>query len=209
MGSAFAAVLALGIVIGAVLDDEPKQVAASPPQVISVAAPAGAATAAPAEEKFTADWPDGTDGFTIELQTLPKDGTAVAAVNAAQSAAEGKGAADVGALDSDDYDSLDSGNYLIYSGVFDTRKQAKKALGKLKKKFPRARVVEISSGRGGSTKKEATVDRNKLKELKSASPEEYQKKSKKLPDTTKLPGKAPPKDKKKPGGGKGGGEVIE
>ena len=31
-GAAFAGVLALGIVIGAVLDDEPKQIAAAPPR---------------------------------------------------------------------------------------------------------------------------------------------------------------------------------
>ncbi len=52
------------------------------------------------------------------------------------------------------------------------------------------------------------MGKNQLKELQGLSPEEYQKKAKKLPDTTKLPGKAPPKDDKKPGGG-GEGDVIE
>jgi hypothetical protein len=201
---------ALGIVIGAVLDDEPKQVAAARPQVISVATPAAAGTAAPpVEEQFNADWPEGTDGFTIELQTIPKEGTPVADVTAAKTAAAGKGASDVGALDSDDYASLDSGNYVIYAGIFNTRKQARKALGKLKKKFPDARVVAVSSSSGGGAAKKGTVDKSKLEDLKGSSPEEYQKKSKKLPDETKLPGKAPPKDNKKPGGGSGGGETIE
>jgi hypothetical protein len=209
-GAFGAGLLALGIVIGAVLDDEPKQVAAARPQVISVATPAAAgAAAAPVEEQFTADWPEGTEGFTIELQTIAKDGTPVADVAAAKTAATGKGATDVGALDSDEYASLDGGNYVIYSGIFDTRKQARKALGRLKKKFPDARVIEVSSSGGGDAAKKGTVDKSKLEDLKSSSPEEYQKKSKKLPDETKLPGKAPPKDNKKPGGGSGGGETIE
>ena len=57
-------------------------------------------------------------------------------------------------------------------------------------------------------KKEATVGKSQLKDLHGLSPDEYQKKAKKLPDTTKLPGKAPPKDEKKPGGGSKG-DVIE
>jgi hypothetical protein len=208
-GAVFTGVLALGILIGAILDDDPKQVATSPPQVISVAAPAAAA-AAPSQEQFTADWPGGTEGFTIELQTISKDGTPVADVAAAKTAVTGKGAKDVGALDSDDYDSLDPGEYVIYSGVFETRKQARKALGKLKRNFPDARVIEVSSGGAGSAKKKGTVNRNQLKDLQgSKTGKDQQEKSRKLPDETKLPGKAPPKDKKKPGGGSGGGEVIE
>ena len=53
-------------------------------------------------------------------------------------------------------------------------------------------------------RRRATVGKNQLKELQGLSPEEYEKKAKKLPDTTKLPGKAPHKDNKKPGGGNGG-----
>jgi hypothetical protein len=210
-GATLAAVFALGIVIGALLDDGSGKVTAAPPQVISVATPAGAATAAAPAAEFTADWPEGTDGFTIQLQTLPKDGTAVTDVDAAKTAAEGKGATDVGALDSDVYSSLDSGNYVIYAGVFDKRKQASKALKKLEKKFPNARVVAVSTGGSdGAAKKKGTVDRSKLKDLQSSKTgKDQQEKSRKLPDETKLPGKAPPKDKKKPGGGSGGGQVIE
>ena len=101
---------------------------------------------------------------------------------------------------------------MIYSGVFKTRKQAKKDLRELKADFPGAKIVQVSASGGGlasegdkdalsGKKKEATVGKDQLKELKDLSPKEYQKKAKKLPDTTKLPGKAPPKDDKKPGGG--------
>ena len=52
-----------------------------------------------------------------------------------------------------------------------------------------------------------TVGKSSLKDLQSSSPKDYSKKSRKLPDKLKLPGKPPPKDNKKPGGG-GGVQVI-
>ena len=175
---------------------------------------AASAPAAAATETFSGDWPADKDGFTIQLDTLPTDGTDVAAVEAAKSEATSNGASDVGALDSNEYSSLDPDSYVIYAGVFNSRKQARRALSKLKGKFPGAKVIHVSNSQAGDAdalsgkKKEATVGRDKLKELEKLSPEEYQKKARKLPDTTKIPGKAPPKDKKKPGGG-GGGDVIE
>ena len=208
--------LLLGILIGNG-GDSGKQVAAAP-QVIKVSAPAAAA--APAQPaSFTSDWPSGKDGYTVQLQTLAKDGTQSGQVAQAKTAAQGKGAAAVGALDSDQFTSLDPGNFVIYSGVFTTRKQAAKALNGIKGAFPGAKVIKVSSSSGGTLsskgdanalsgkKKSATVGKQQLQQLKSLSPDKYSNKSKKLPDTTKLPGKAPPKDKKKPGGG-GGGQTI-
>jgi hypothetical protein len=212
----FVAALLLGIVIGN-RGDGGKQVAAAP-QVIRVSTPAAAA--APTQPaSFTSDWPSGTDGYTVQLQTLPKNGAQPDQVAQAKSAAQGKGAKDVGALDSDNFASLSSGNYVIYSGVFTTRKQAARALKSLKGSFPGAKVVKVSASGGGSLaskgdagalsgkKKSATVGKQQLQQLQHLSPDKYSNKSKKLPDTTKLPGKAPPKDKKKPGGG-GGGQTI-
>jgi hypothetical protein len=153
----------------------------------------------------------------VQLRALPKDGTQVPAVQAAKSDAQSKGATGVGALDSDDFGSLDGGEYVIYAGTFDSRKQAKRELRKLKRDFAGAKVIRVSAGgtlAGAgdadalSGKKEATVGKNQLKALQGLSPEQYEKKAKKLPDTTKLPGKAPPKDDKKPGAG-GEGDVIE
>jgi hypothetical protein len=210
----FAVALLLGILIGNG-GDGGKQVTAAP-QVIKVSAPAAAAPAQPAA--FVSDWPSGKQGFTVQLQTLAKATTQPDQVPQAKSAARAKGATDVGALDSDEFASLDPGDYVIYSGVFTTRKQAARALKGLEG-FPGAMVVKVSSSIGGSLsdqgeagalsgkKKSATVGKKQLEQLKRLSPDKYQKKSSKLPDTTKLPGKAPPKDKKKPGGG-GGGQTI-
>ena len=77
---------------------------------------------------MTSDWPPGTNGFTVQLSTLPKDGTSADAVDAAVSDAEANGATGVGVLDSDLYPSLPAGNYVIYSGVFDAKEGASKSL---------------------------------------------------------------------------------
>jgi SPOR domain len=193
--------LLLGVAIGN-SGDQPRPVvaAASKPQVITVAA-SGPATSA-ANTTFTSDWPGGKQGYTIQLKALPKDGSQVSGVDTAKTEVEGKGAKNVGALDSDNFSSLDPGNYLIYSGIFDNRAQAAKELKKLKKDFPAAKVIRVSTG-AGSSKGAKKVSKGTLKSLQNLSPQDYQKKSKKLPDKLKLPGKPPPKDTKKPGGGSG------
>jgi len=121
--------------------------------VITVSSAASGTTAPSSEAAaFTDDWPSGTNGYTVQLQTLPVAGTQVSAVEAAKSAASAKGAKNVGALKSEDFASLTAGNFVIYSGVYHKRPEAQKALAKLKKSFPGATVVRVSNGgaAGGS-----------------------------------------------------------
>jgi hypothetical protein len=122
------------------------------PQVITVSS-ATSGTAAPASEAgaFSDDWPSGTNGYTVQLQTLPVAGSQVTAVEAAKSAASAKGAKGVGALRSEDFSSLTAGNYVIYSGVYHKRPEAQKALAKLKKSFPGATVVKVSNNAAGGS----------------------------------------------------------
>ena len=48
-------------------------------QVITVAGPASTGTSTGSSEaSFTGDWPSGTSGYTVQLQTLPQSGTAPA-----------------------------------------------------------------------------------------------------------------------------------
>jgi hypothetical protein len=198
---------------------------AATPQVVTVGAaptatPAAGGTAAPVS--FTPDWPTGKRGFTVQLQALPKDGTDAAAVAAAKQAASGKGAPDVGALDSDDYSSLGGGNYVIYSGQYADRKAAEKALADRKGAFPGAKVVEVSdtgtakadAGSGaGKTAAPSAADQaagaKAIQDVQNASPDEYSKKSAKLPDQLATPGKLPPKDTSKPAGGGGAAETFK
>lgn len=217
-GLAALALIGLGILVGTLLDDPaapPRPIVQKPP-VVNItntggapAAPGGAASA------FVGDWPEGQDGWTVQLKTLLKDGTLPDAVSAAKDDVAAKGAPDVGALDSDSYPSLDPGSYVIYSGVFDSRKQAARAARKLSKDYPGAKPVKVSGGAGAAGGGTATDKAPAKTESKSAlrkkerlTPEQYQRQQRKpQPIKLKSQGKAPKKDNKKPGGGSGATEI--
>ena len=128
---------------------------APPAQVITLASPTSAGTGTgtgTGEASFTGDWPSGTSGYTVQLQTLPQSGTAVSAVEAAKTAASAKGAKAVGALKSEEFSSLGAGSYVIYSGDYHKKSEAEKALSGLKKSFPAAKAIKVSnSGSSAST----------------------------------------------------------
>jgi hypothetical protein len=136
--------MGVGVLIGRAGGSKPAQGAA---QVVTVGAPAaGTTTPAAASEAFTSDWPPGTTGYTVQLQTLPQAGTQPSAVEAAKAAASAKGAKAVGALKSEEFSSLPSGKYVIYSGVYHKKSEAEKALGGLRRSFAGASVVSVSNG---------------------------------------------------------------
>jgi hypothetical protein len=201
--------LLVGVLIGRSGRTTAEPRAAAAPQVLTISAtPTATPTAgATAPVSFTSDWPAGKRGFTVQLQTLPKSGTDAAAVAAAKQAATGKGAKDVGALDSDEHSSLPGGRYVIYSGQYADRKAAQSALKGLKKDFPDAKVIEVATA--GRTQKAATTDKTPsasesakaINDLNSATGDDYSKKSAQLPKDLITPGKPPPKDNKPAGGG--------
>ncbi len=190
--------LGIGVLIGR---SGATKTVTEPSQVISVAqspAAAGAPAQGSGEATFSDDWPAGKSGFTVQLQTLPST-TAVAAVQAAKTAATGKGAKGVGALRSKDFSSVSSSGYVIYSGVYGKRAEAQGALAGLRKSFPGAKVVEVSnksssagssskagasggggSGGGGSLSHPAPP--SSVKSLQKAKGKSYEEKSKNLPD---------------------------
>ena len=169
----------------------------APAQVISVASSPSAATAttAAAEASFSGDWPPGTSGYTVQLQTLPS-GSTVAAVEAAKSAASAKGAKAVGALKAEEFASLSGGGYVIYSGVDHKRAEAQATLSGLKRSFPAAKVIAVSNksaagstgagagaAAGGVGSSEShPAPPSVLNNLKSAKGKNYEEKSKALPD---------------------------
>jgi hypothetical protein len=173
--------------------------ATSPPQVITVAGASspGTPTSTVSEPSFTSDWPSGTNGYTVQLQTFAQSGTAVSAVEAAKTAASSKGAKAPGALKSEEFSSLISGSYVIYSGVDHTRAEAEKALAGLKKSFPGAKVIRISNAASSSGKEtepptsspggvgqseSKPAPPSVLNTLKGAKGKGYEEKSKNLPD---------------------------
>jgi hypothetical protein len=220
--AALGVMLVIGVLLGKGSNKAPVvKVGGGLPAAASTAATPdanGLASTAP----FTSDWPAGKSGYTVELGTLPKRGTTPSDVDAAKQDAQSKGASDVGALDSGDYPTLPAGNYILYSGVYDTKAEASKALGKMKGKFPDAKVVQVSQNAGGggagagSTKNltgagSAPVKASKadLQALQSSSGASYEQQAKKLNQPIQTPGQQAPKDNKAPGGGSGAGQVIK
>lgn len=168
----------------------------TPAQVITLSSPTStAASTGSTEASFTGDWPSGSSGYTVQLQTLPQPGTAVSAVEAAKTAASAKGAKSVGALKSEEFSSLTAGSYVIYSGDYHKKPEAEKALAGLKKSFPGAKVVKVSNGEssssaGGSGSSSGAVGSSVnhpappsvLNSLKGTKGKSYEEKSKDLPD---------------------------
>ena len=193
--------LAMGVGVRIGRAAAPKQ-AATPPQVITVASPSGTAGTAgtgTSEASFTGDWPAGTSGYTVQLQTLTQSGTTVSAVEAAKSSATAKGAKAVGALKSEEYSSLTAGEYVIYSGVYHNKAEAEKALGGLRKSFAGAKVIRVSNGSSASggpgssssgsspssgvgSSPSHPAPPSVLKSLNGAKGKSYSEKSKSLPD---------------------------
>jgi hypothetical protein len=185
--------MGVGVLIGRSGASTPTQAAA--PQVITVAGTGAGSSAGTGEAAFTGDWPSGTSGYAVQLQTLPQTGTTISAVEAAKTAATGKGAPAVGALKSEEFTSLTSGSYVIYSGVDHTRAAAEKALGALRKNFPAARVITVSNGsssasEGGSSSGASGAGKSLSKPapaavlhgLSTAKGKSYEEKSKNLPN---------------------------
>jgi hypothetical protein len=186
--------MGVGILIGR--SGNAKPTAALAPQVLTVAGTTASGTGTgPTEASFSGDWPSTTSGYTVQLQTLPESGTTVGAVQSAKTAATGKGAKAVGALLSSEFSSLASGSYVIYSGIYHKRAEATKALAGLRKSFPGAKVISVSSGgsaaggsqangssggSGSNLKKPAPA--SVLEGLKNAKGKSYEEKSKNLPD---------------------------
>jgi len=209
-GIAVAAALALGLMIGALValiaggDDTPAPVAAvataTPVAAAATPAPTVAASAIPTvAATFVSDWPAGQEGWVVQLRTLPKDGTTPEAVAAAKADLTSQGAAGVGALDSDEYPSLDGGNYVLYSGNYSSKADAEGAVDTAK--FPDAKAVQVSATAQETSTPEPAETPTPTPTAAFKSPEDAQKKLRDAPDTTESTGKKAKPDNKAPGGG--------
>lgn len=137
--------MGIGVLIGRSTSSKPSA-GSTAPQVITVGSSAAGGTAPGAAEAFTSDWPAGSGGYTVQLESLPTASTQVSAVQSAKSAAEGKGAKQVGALKSDEFPGMTAGSYIVYSGRYTKKAEAEKALKGLKNSFPGASVLQVGSG---------------------------------------------------------------
>jgi SPOR domain len=107
-------------------------------------------------------------GYTVELKTLPVDGTDQAAADAAKKDATSQGATEVGIINTSEFTvtpAPPASTYVLYSGQFKSKAEAAKALGKLKAKFKGAQVVTVkknASGEGQLVDKTAYGDVHKV-----------------------------------------------
>ncbi len=151
-------------------------------------------------------------GYTVKLSSLPAKGATSAAVSGAEKAARAKGAGAVGVIAPADFKTNPSqgSRYVIYSGEFKTRAAATKALGKLKRSFPHAQVIQVTatgssdtSGKALSrtkfgtahqvegskaTKQQVQQDTNLVKKLSQQTGKSYVQQQQSLPDKVTIGG---------------------
>lgn len=95
---------------------------------VPTTAPATPATTAPAPPRTgLVRWPEGTDGYTVILASLPTRGGRGDATSRAKDASDA-GLPEVGVLNSSAYPSLQPGYFVVFAGVHDTERAAFDAL---------------------------------------------------------------------------------
>ena len=108
--------------------------------------PAGAGDSA----GIVSEWPEATDGWTIQLSATPKADATPETIASAKQGAMDQGATDAAVLDSDLFSSLPPAQWIVYSGVYTDQKSAEAGLKALGKNFANATVIEVSGGGGGA-----------------------------------------------------------
>jgi septal ring-binding cell division protein DamX len=101
--------------------------------------PAPTTTTAPGGAAAVGDWPAGKTGFTVVLES---DSTRSAAEARARDLA-GQGMS-VGLLDTSGYKPFAPNRFVVFSGQFVTRAEARKALGAIRSRVAGARVARVA-----------------------------------------------------------------
>ena len=94
------------------------------------------------ERSSVAEWPAGTDGWTIVLASYPQTGGRKAASTRAKQA-RAKGLPQVGVLDSSSYASLHPGYWVVFSGIYTSEAEAASALAAARKASRTAAVRRV------------------------------------------------------------------
>ncbi|HEX4689889.1 MAG TPA: SPOR domain-containing protein [Solirubrobacteraceae bacterium] len=113
--------------------------AATTPVPSATTTPAASATPTPAAGTGLADWPAGKTGFTIVLESSSTRSAATA--RGKELAGQG---ISVGILDSSGYRTLTPNRFVVFSGQYATRAEAKSALAGLKSRVAGAQVERVA-----------------------------------------------------------------
>ena len=88
------------------------------------------------------EWPPGQNGWTIVLVSSPQSAGRAAANREAQKAVDA-GLSDVGIVNSSEYASLRPGYFVVFSGIYNSGKEARGGLGTAKGTYPQAYARQI------------------------------------------------------------------
>ena len=95
----------------------------------------------PAQELI--EWPQGQNGWTIVLASIPQSAGRAGATSEGREALAA-GLTDVGVIDSSEYSSLHPGYFVVFSGIFNSQSEASGALDSAKTSYPQAYTRQIT-----------------------------------------------------------------
>jgi len=88
-------------------------------------------------------WPAGQNGWTIVLASIPQSSGRAAAASEGRKAISA-GLSDVGVLNSDEFSSLHPGFFVVFSGIYNSEKEARRNLGTAKGSYAQAYARQIA-----------------------------------------------------------------
>jgi hypothetical protein len=88
------------------------------------------------------EWPQGQNGWTIVLASIPQSAGRGGATRVGRDALAA-GLTDVGVLDSSEFSSLHPGYFVVFSGIFNSESEARAALDTAKGSYPQAYARQI------------------------------------------------------------------
>ena len=89
------------------------------------------------------EWPQGQNGWTIVLASIPETSGRAAAMGEAREALAA-GLTDVGVLDSSEFSGLHPGYFVVFTGTFNSQSEAEAALDTATASYPQAYVRQIT-----------------------------------------------------------------
>ena len=89
------------------------------------------------------EWPQGQNGWTIVLASVPQS-AGRAAANSEGRKALNAGLTDVGVLNSDEFSSLHPGYFVVFSGIYNSESEARGAIDAAKASYPQAYARQIT-----------------------------------------------------------------
>jgi hypothetical protein len=95
----------------------------------------------PAQELI--EWPQGQNGWTIVLASIPQSAGRAAATSEGREALAA-GLTDVGVMNSSEFSSLHPGYFVVFSGIFNSESEARGALDSAKASYPQAYARQIT-----------------------------------------------------------------